>query len=244
VINSSDPVPAEFDDPAFDGQFVEITTLTPSSMDEMNGGEFKWDATKAPLRLKKYYRENETNTFFYTYTKKVARKKGDNEFRNLWVTKVFVVADESIPCMRRRVPVRSEQVVTFTPLQTAINNLKVKNEDVKKIIEQCQTDPSHNVNDLSMNLNGILDAAVMGGVAKYKQAFFDGTYLTQSPSELQIVSGFYVAFQEQIRIAKIGMSVYEKHAPENLQPHVSHLLKCYSKMKAELADFLKHAPRA
>ena len=37
-----------------------------------------------------------------------------------------------------------------------------------------ENDLQHNVSDLSMNLNGIIDAAVMGGITKYREAFFDG----------------------------------------------------------------------
>ena len=48
---------------------IQITTLTASSLQELDGGEFKWDQEKyqkAPLRLRKYYRENETKVYFYT----------------------------------------------------------------------------------------------------------------------------------------------------------------------------------
>merc|ERR1712129_157382 len=121
------------------GPFIQITTLSPSSTEECEGDEFKWEHDKykkAPLRLKKYYRENETATFFYTNAIQKKKHKKDNEFRSLWITKTFIVCEDSIPCMRRRVPVVDEKIVEYTPFQTAINNLATKNEEVLKIIER------------------------------------------------------------------------------------------------------------
>jgi len=110
VQNSSDPIPAQYEDSLFTGQYIRITTLMPTSMDEMNGGLFKWENTKAPLRMKKYYRENETNVFSYTYQKKIDKaQKGDNEFRTLWITKVYLVSSDVIPSLRRRMPVIQEK---------------------------------------------------------------------------------------------------------------------------------------
>ena len=113
-----------------------------------------------------------------------------------------------------------------------------KNKEILKIIETCENDLNHNTNDLSMNLNGVLDAAVMGGVAKYREAFFDGTYLGEYPQEERIVPSFRKALRDQITIAKKGLAVYEQYCPEQLQPHVEHLQGCYVKMQADLQDLI------
>merc|ERR1712173_253638 len=167
------------------------------------------------------------------------RIKKDNEFRSLWITKTFIVCEDSIPCMRRRVPVIAEKIVEYTPFQTAINNLAGKNEEVLKIIERLENDPQKSTNDISMNLNGILDAAVMGGVAKYREAFFDGTYLTEHPKEVAIVQDFEMTLREQMAIAKDALDAYEKYAIDALQPHIDHLKACYKKQNLDLNDFFK-----
>jgi len=61
---------------------------------------------------------------------------------------------------------------TLSPLQTAVNNLNTKTQELLKLIEACENDPSHDIRSLSMSVNGVLDAAVMGGVTKYQEAFF------------------------------------------------------------------------
>eukprot|EP01084_Bolivina_argentea_P063021 115127_1 len=127
VINSGAPIPDDIcANATAESPFIQITTLTPSSMEELGGGAFKWNESKnkkAPLRLKKYYRENETAVYFYTNAIQKKKHKKDNEFRSLWITKTFIVCQDSIPAKRRRVPVISTKVVEFTPFQTATNNL-------------------------------------------------------------------------------------------------------------------------
>eukprot|EP01084_Bolivina_argentea_P006400 12128_1 len=85
VINSAAPIDQLYtdDDKKLNKSFIQITTLTPSSTEELNGGEFKWDQSKyknAPLRLKKYFRENETNTYFYTNAIQKKKKK-----KKIWI---------------------------------------------------------------------------------------------------------------------------------------------------------------
>eukprot|EP00483_Globobulimina_turgida_P003201 UN03206 len=145
--------------------------------------------------------------------------------------------------MRRRIPVIDEKIVEYTPFQTAINNLSTKNQDILKIIETLENDSTKSTNDISMNLNGILDAAVMGGVAKYREAFFDGTYLNQFPKETTIVPQFVNTLKQQMQIAKNGLDAYDKYAIDALQPHIDHLKTCYKKQMIALSEFYKETQK-
>merc|ERR1712087_506688 len=135
------------------------------------------------------------------------------------------------------------KVVEYTPFQTAINNLVQKNQQLSKTIETLQNDPAKSTNAISMELNGVLDAAVMGGVAKYREAFFDGTYLSEFPDEARLVANFVDGLKEQMFIAKEGLQAYGKHAIEQLQPHVVHLTQCYKKQMIALSDFYKETAK-
>ncbi|ETO17318.1 dedicator of cytokinesis protein 3 [Reticulomyxa filosa] len=231
IINTSDPIQPEYESPDFKGQFIRIAKLNPSSPEEMTGEDFKWDKTKAPLRIKRYYREMELNTFYFTY--------GENEFRNLWIIQVYVIAEEVIPSIRRRIPVIKQIAKTLTPLQTAVNNLNTKTQELVKLVEACQNDPSHDIRSLSMSVNGVLDAAVMGGVAKYQEAFFDSDYFDEFPQERQVAEKFKEALRWQLEEAQKALTVYAKYKPENLADHVTHLEGCLTKMKKDLMEFLE-----
>ena len=57
-----------------------------------------------------------------------------------------------------------------------------KNRDIQTMLGQYQADKSLNINPMSMLLNGVIDAAVMGGIANYDKIFFADSYLRENPS--------------------------------------------------------------
>ena len=57
----------------------------------------------------------------------------------------------------------------MSPLENAIEVLENKNQQLKTLIAQCQARQMQNVNPLTMCLNGVIDAAVNGGVARYQE---------------------------------------------------------------------------
>ena len=59
--------------------------------------------------------------------------------------------------------------VELSPISNAIENMEDVNSKLKQMIGQYQTDSSLPLNPLSLQLNGVIDSAVMGGPAKYEQ---------------------------------------------------------------------------
>ena len=51
-----------------------------------------------------------------------------------------------------------------------------KNKELTSMITTYRNDPGRNINPLSMALNGVIDAAVMGGTDNYEKAFFVPEY--------------------------------------------------------------------
>jgi len=156
---------------------------------------------------------------------------------------VYVIAEEVIPSIRRRIGVVKQISKTVTPLQTAINNLNTKTQELIKLVEACDHDPSHDIKSISMSVNGVLDAAVMGGVAKYQEAFFDSEYFDEMPQEKDLAEKFKEALRSQLQEAEKALAMYAKYRPDNLADHVTHLEGCLTKMKRDLMEFLAHPRR-
>lgn len=55
----------------------------------------------------------------------------------------------------------------------AVETMESKNNELERIIARIQSDLTQSINPLSMILNGIIDAAVMGGIAKYEEVGID-----------------------------------------------------------------------
>lgn len=60
--------------------------------------------------------------------------------------------------------------VEVSPLENAIYVVENKTQELQTLISQYQHRQHHgNINPLSMCLNGVIDAAVNGGIARYQE---------------------------------------------------------------------------
>lgn len=59
--------------------------------------------------------------------------------------------------------------VEVSPLENAIEVIENKNLQLRTLITQCQSRQMQNINPLTMCLNGVIDAAVNGGLARYQE---------------------------------------------------------------------------
>lgn len=64
--------------------------------------------------------------------------------------------------------------VEVSPLENAIEVIENKNLQLRTLITQCQSRQMQNINPLTMCLNGVIDAAVNGGLARYQEVRRDG----------------------------------------------------------------------
>lgn len=60
-----------------------------------------------------------------------------------------------------------------SPLENAIEVIENKNLQLRTLITQCQSRQMQNINPLTMCLNGVIDAAVNGGLARYQEVWID-----------------------------------------------------------------------
>lgn len=63
--------------------------------------------------------------------------------------------------------------VEVSPLENAIEVIENKNLQLRTLITQCQSRQMQNINPLTMCLNGVIDAAVNGGLARYQEVWTD-----------------------------------------------------------------------
>lgn len=73
-----------------------------------------------------------------------------------------------------------------------------KNHDIQMMVGQYEADRSLNINPLSMLLNGVIDAAVMGGIANYDKIFFAENYLRENPAHCDGVKQLKSLIEEQV----------------------------------------------
>ena len=60
---------------------------------------------------------------------------------------------------------------TLSPIEVAIDSVENKNGDIRDLVTQYSHDMHQSLEPLTRTLNGVIDAAVNGGIAKYREVW-------------------------------------------------------------------------
>ncbi|KAL8212319.1 UNVERIFIED_CONTAM: Dedicator of cytokinesis protein 3 [Gekko kuhli] len=161
---------------------------------------------RVPDRIKSFYRVNNIRKFRYDRPFHKGPKDKENEFK-----------------------------VEVSPLENAIQVVENKNQELRTLISQYQHKQMHgNINLLSMCLNGVIDAAVNGGIARYQEAFFDRDYITTHPGDAEKIAQLKELMHEQVHILGVGLAVHEKFVHPEMRPLHKKLIDQFQMMRSSL----------
>ena len=68
--------------------------------------------------------------------------------------------------------------IEVNPLEIALETLGAKNREIQALTSQYSANKTLNINPLSMLLNGVIDAAVMGGLSNYEKVCSNNCHMT------------------------------------------------------------------
>ena len=104
-----------------------------------------------------------------------------------------------LPGILRWFEVVETESITLNPIEAAIDTMDNKNKELRQLVAQYSTECAPNdLNPLTMRLNGNIDAAVGGGIAKYQEAFFSDDYIKQNPEYAPHIARLRALFLEQV----------------------------------------------
>uniref|UniRef100_A0A4W3JA09 Dedicator of cytokinesis protein 4 n=1 Tax=Callorhinchus milii TaxID=7868 RepID=A0A4W3JA09_CALMI len=187
-----------------------------------------------PDHIKSFYRVNNIWRFRYDRPFHKGIKDKENEFKSLWVERTALTLVQSLPGISRWFEVERREVVEMSPLENAIEVLENKNQQLRTLITQCQMRQMQNINPLTMCLNGVIDAAVNGGLARYQEAFFVKDYIVNHPEDSDKISRLRELMFEQAHILEYGLAVHEKFVPQDMRPLHKKLIDQFYVMKSSL----------
>uniref|UniRef100_A0A674K0H0 Dedicator of cytokinesis 4 n=1 Tax=Terrapene triunguis TaxID=2587831 RepID=A0A674K0H0_9SAUR len=185
-----------------------------------------------PDNIKSFYKVNHIWRFRYDRPFHKGTKDKENEFKSLWVERTTLILVQSLPGISRWFEVEKREVVEMSPLENAIEVLENKNQQLRTLISQCQTRQMQNINPLTMCLNGVIDAAVNGGVARYQEAFFVKEYILNHPEDGEKITRLRELMLEQAQILEFGLAVHEKFVPQDMRPLHKKLVDQFFVMKS------------
>uniref|UniRef100_A0A8C4SZG3 Dedicator of cytokinesis 3 n=1 Tax=Erpetoichthys calabaricus TaxID=27687 RepID=A0A8C4SZG3_ERPCA len=217
-----------------DAQYLQIYAVTPipENMDVLQ-------LDRVPDRIKSFYRVNNVRRFRYDRPFHKGPKDRDNEFKSLWIERTTLILTHPLPGISRWFEVEKREVVEVSPLENAIYVVENKNHELRTLISQYQHKQLHgNINLLSMCLNGVIDAAVNGGIARYQEAFFDKEYITSHPEDAEKITQLKDLMQEQVHILGVGLAVHEKLVHPEMRPLHKKLIDQFQMMRSSLCHGL------
>lgn len=135
-------------------------------------------------------------------------------------------------------------VEEIPPVQYARETVLSVNRELQQLTCLHAAEPRRNINPFTMRLQGVIDACVMGGIAKYQEAFFNSEFLASQPTHLEHVLQLRQAIVEQVRLLEAGLTLHGKLAPPEVQPLHARLVECLAGMKQRLRDWGFPSPEA
>uniref|UniRef100_A0A670IL08 Dedicator of cytokinesis 3 n=1 Tax=Podarcis muralis TaxID=64176 RepID=A0A670IL08_PODMU len=213
-----------------DAQYLQIYAVTPipDNIDVLQ-------MDRVPDRIKSFYRVNNIRKFRYDRPFHKGPKDKENEFKSLWIERTTLTLTHSLPGISRWFEVERRELVEVSPLENAIQVVENKNQELRTLISQYQHKQMHgNINLLSMCLNGVIDAAVNGGIARYQEAFFDRDYITTHPGDAEKITQLKELMHEQVHILGVGLAVHEKFVHPEMRPLHKKLIDQFQMMRSSL----------
>ncbi|XP_044039234.1 dedicator of cytokinesis protein 3-like isoform X12 [Siniperca chuatsi] len=213
-----------------DAQYLQIYAVTP-----VPDSVSVLQMDRVPDRIKSFYRVNNVRRFRYDRPFHKGPKDRDNEFKSLWIERTTLILTHPLPGISRWFEVEKRELVEVSPLENAISVVENKNQELRTLISQYQHKQLHgNINLLSMTLNGVIDAAVNGGIARYQEAFFDKEYITSHPEDTEKITQLKDLMQEQVHVLGVGLAVHEKLVHPEMRPLHKKLIDQFQMMRSSL----------
>uniref|UniRef100_A0A8C9XLC6 Dedicator of cytokinesis 3 n=1 Tax=Sander lucioperca TaxID=283035 RepID=A0A8C9XLC6_SANLU len=220
----------EFPQAICEAQYLQIYAVTP-----VPDSVSVLQMDRVPDRIKSFYRVNNVRRFRYDRPFHKGPKDRDNEFKSLWIERTTLILTHPLPGISRWFEVDKRELVEVSPLENALSVVENKNQELRTLIGQYQHKQLHgNINLLSMTLNGVIDAAVNGGIARYQEAFFDKEYITSHPEDTEKITQLKDLMQEQVHILGVGLAMHEKLVHPEMRPLHKKLIDQFQMMRSSL----------
>ena len=196
-------------------QWLQVTKVDPlMATNEAINGRIR----NVHQQILNYYKTNEVNRFTYSRPFiKDKNKKNVNEFANLWIERTTMETKYSFPGVLQWFQVQSEAVSYLSPIQNAVETVRKSNESLRSLILEHQNNASPPpLNPLSLKLNGIIDAAVNGGIGNYERAFFNEEFAEANPESADDVKALKNLIAEEVPLLEAGIRIHDYKKTEDL----------------------------
>ncbi|XP_075236477.1 dedicator of cytokinesis spg [Lycorma delicatula] len=228
-----------------DVQYIQICNVKP--LPESGPPQIEGEPPLAPVphKVARFYQVNQVSRFQLDRPNHKPPIDKENEFKSMWLERTVLVTSNSLPGILRWFEVVQSKVEEVPPVQFACETMQTVNTDLSQLIATYTQDPKRSINPLSMRLQGTIDANVMGGIAKYQEAFFTADYIRNNSQYTAHIHRLHSLILEQVDLLESGLVVHGQLAPPDVQPLHRRLIERLDRLRHSLkkpADSIVHSP--
>ena len=108
------------------------------------------------------------------------------------------------------------------------------NKTLRDLVIDHQSDSNLAVSQLTMKIQGVVDAAVNGGTIKYEEAFLVDDYIEMNQNDVIEVQKLKDLIADQIPILEVALSTHRMKVQSDLLPLHERLEECFTKMQSHV----------
>ncbi|XP_076362645.1 dedicator of cytokinesis protein 3-like isoform X4 [Tachypleus tridentatus] len=214
-----------------DGQYIQICNVKP--IPELRP---EFEGQHVPEKVLSYYLVNDVRTFQFDRPVHKGPIDKDNEFKSLWIERTTLTTASRLPGILRWFEVIDRQLEEISPIAHAWETVDHMNKELRRLIAQYTSDPKRSISPLSMRLQGVIEAAVNGGIAKYQQAFLTPSFASQNPEQAEYIDRLKILILEKVQILEGGLSLHGRLAPPEVLPLHHRLVDRFAVMKQSIRE--------
>jgi dedicator of cytokinesis protein 1 len=185
-------------------------------------------------QILRFYRVNRVQRFSFSRPFHRGQRDSDNAFSTTWLERTILTTSHQLPGILRWFPVVESHVFELNPIQFAIETMEKSNKSLTELILAHRADHKLTLHPLTMKLQGIVDAAVNGGISNYEKAFFTDRYLLEHPEDADCVSQLQELFALQIPLVEAALVVHRSRVNQALQPLQQRIEECFQEMRVHI----------
>eukprot|EP01090_Pellita_catalonica_P000558 TRINITY_DN10381_c0_g1_i1.p1 TRINITY_DN10381_c0_g1~~TRINITY_DN10381_c0_g1_i1.p1 ORF type:complete len:707 (+),score=106.84 TRINITY_DN10381_c0_g1_i1:58-2121(+) len=217
-----------------EGQYILITMVQPSSEKELNRESVSDSEQNVPLFIRMWKRFNDVNIFSYSRPFKKSKVKDDNEFKDLWINKTFFVTEQKLPSTNLSTEVIRITQYETTPLENAVSSIVSKTEEIHMAITKYSGKKDTNISPFTSLVNGVVDAAVNGGIKNYQEAFLTEEYASQNPADKTLIEKLRTELDLQCEALRAAVDLHAQIHPAAIKELHQHIAKCFADLEKQI----------
>lgn len=192
-----------------------------------------------------FYESNGVKEFCCSKVFKRNFDKNENELACLWLERTIMKTKYRLPGLAPCFVVVESLVKELPPIQIAIEDLiKKQDEFVKELSNYYFNIPNQNVSTLLQKIQGVVEAAVNGGIDQYEKAFMCPEFMNRRDSLSVLQKDDYMrqlknAILSLIPLINIAFGILKTKVPESLKPLYDHLTDLFKKKKFSMEQKYK-----